>query len=110
MDGYPGVPRSQADDPFAVEQAQSSQDVDARDDAEAHDDRDLGPADDFEVVVKGRNSEDAPPGEQKLTTWMMTDRVMMTKSPPKGPRSSSVRVRMAKPASAAPGRAIPYRP
>lgn len=40
-----------ADDPFAVEQARSCQDADANEDPEAHDNRELGPADELDVVV-----------------------------------------------------------
>ena len=46
----------------------------------------------------------------KQVTWSITDSVMVTNSPPSMISSSSVRVRMARPASAAPSDSEPVSP
>ena len=50
------------------------------------------------------------PVSLKEPTWMMTDRVMVTNRPPRMTSSSSVRVVMARPASAPPSASDPVSP
>ena len=50
------------------------------------------------------------PVSLKLATWITTDIVIITKRPPRTTRSSSVRVRIARPARAAPRDSDPVSP
>ena len=97
-------------EPLGVEDPQPSDHADPGDDPEPDDDGDLGPSSSSKWWWSGAILKTRRPVSLKLATWITTDRVIRTKSPPSTASSSSVRVRIASPARAARGRAIPCRP